>query len=560
MNETDYSLETLLKKVKEHSPLSDMEKITKAYYFSEKAHEGQKRRSGEPYFIHPVTVAGILAELGMDTDSIVAGLLHDCLEDTNVTYVNIEKEFGRPVADLVNGVTRLGKIVYSSKEEAQMEDLRKMFIAMAKDIRVIIIKLADRLHNARTFQYLPENKQREKSLETMDIYAPLAHRLGIQNIKAELEDICIKYLDPVGYKEIMDQMQDKSQQYEDFLQRVQARIKEKLKSVGIQCEIKARVKHVYSIYRKMYTQNLNLSELYDICAVRVIVDELADCYNVLGFIHDLYRPVPGRFKDYISTPKPNGYQSLHTVVIGREGIPFEVQIRTKEMDRTAEYGVAAHWKYKDGLKGKQNEETFAWIRQLLESQQDTQAEDFIQNIKVDLFSDEVFVFTPKGDVINLPQGATPIDFAYAIHSAVGNRMVGAKVNGRLVPIDYELKNGEIVEVVTSKETNGPRRDWLQLAKTAEARNKIKQWFKKERREENIEQGRAALERELKLEMLWNDFQREEVYGPVLKRFSFRTVDDLYAGIGYGGVTCAKGGSTGCGKKWRSSAGRKTKKT
>ena len=539
MNETDYSLETLLKKVKEHSPLSDMEKITKAYYFSEKAHEGQKRRSGEPYFIHPVTVAGILAELGMDTDSIVAGLLHDCLEDTNVTYVNIEKEFGRPVADLVNGVTRLGKIVYSSKEEAQMEDLRKMFIAMAKDIRVIIIKLADRLHNARTFQYLPENKQREKSLETMDIYAPLAHRLGIQNIKAELEDICIKYLDPVGYKEIMDQMQDKSQQYEDFLQRVQARIKEKLKSVGIQCEIKARVKHVYSIYRKMYTQNLNLSELYDICAVRVIVDELADCYNVLGFIHDLYRPVPGRFKDYISTPKPNGYQSLHTVVIGREGIPFEVQIRTKEMDRTAEYGVAAHWKYKDGLKGKQNEETFAWIRQLLESQQDTQAEDFIQNIKVDLFSDEVFVFTPKGDVINLPQGATPIDFAYAIHSAVGNRMVGAKVNGRLVPIDYELKNGEIVEVVTSKETNGPRRDWLQLAKTAEARNKIKQWFKKERREENIEQGRAALERELKLEMLWNDFQREEVYGPVLKRFSFRTVDDLYAGIGYGGVTCAK---------------------
>ena len=539
MNETDYSLETLLKKVKEHSPLSDMEKITKAYYFSEKAHEGQKRRSGEPYFIHPVTVAGILAELGMDTDSIVAGLLHDCLEDTNVTYVNIEKEFGRPVADLVNGVTRLGKIVYSSKEEAQMEDLRKMFIAMAKDIRVIIIKLADRLHNARTFQYLPENKQREKSLETMDIYAPLAHRLGIQNIKAELEDICIKYLDPVGYKEIMDQMQDKSQQYEDFLQRVQARIKEKLKSVGIQCEIKARVKHVYSIYRKMYTQNLNLSELYDICAVRVIVDELADCYNVLGFIHDLYRPVPGRFTDYISTPKPNGYQSLHTVVIGREGIPFEVQIRTKEMDRTAEYGVAAHWKYKDGLKGKQNEETFAWIRQLLESQQDTQAEDFIQNIKVDLFSDEVFVFTPKGDVINLPQGATPIDFAYAIHSAVGNRMVGAKVNGRLVPIDYELKNGEIVEVVTSKETNGPRRDWLQLAKTAEARNKIKQWFKKERREENIEQGRAALERELKLEMLWNDFQREEVYGPVLKRFSFRTVDDLYAGIGYGGVTCAK---------------------
>ena len=539
LGQVDYSLETLLKKVKEHSPLSDMEKITKAYHFSEKAHEGQKRRSGEPYFIHPVTVAGILAELGMDTDSIVAGLLHDCLEDTSATYTTLEKEFGRSVADLVNGVTRLGKIVYSSKEEAQMEDLRKMFIAMARDIRVIIIKLADRLHNARTFQYLPEQKQRDKALETMEIYAPLAHRLGIQNIKWELEDISIKYLDPVGYGEIMSQMADKGQQYEDFLQGVKKRISEKLLSMGIPCEMKARVKHVYSIYRKMYTQNLNLSEIYDICAVRVIVEELADCYNVLGFIHDLYRPVPGRFKDYISTPKPNGYQSLHTVVIGREGIPFEVQIRTREMDRTAEYGVAAHWKYKDGLKGKQNEETFAWIRQLLESQQDTQAEDFIQNIKVDLFSDEVFVFTPKGDVINLPAGATPIDFAYAIHSAVGNRMVGAKVNGRLVPIDYELKNGEIVEAVTSKETAGPKRDWLQIAKTAEARNKIKQWFKKERREENIQQGQAALDRELKLTMLYNDFQREEVYGPVLRRFNFAEKDDLYASIGYGGVSCAK---------------------
>ncbi len=539
LGQADYSLETLLKKVKEHSPLSDMEKITKAYHFSEKAHEGQKRRSGEPYFIHPVTVAGILAELGMDTDSIVAGLLHDCLEDTSATYTTLEKEFGRSVADLVNGVTRLGKIVYSSKEEAQMEDLRKMFIAMARDIRVIIIKLADRLHNARTFQYLSEQKQRDKALETMEIYAPLAHRLGIQNIKWELEDISIKYLDPVGYGEIMSQMADNGQQYEDFLQGVKKRISEKLLSMGIPCEMKARVKHVYSIYRKMYTQNLNLSEIYDICAVRVIVEELADCYNVLGFIHDLYRPVPGRFKDYISTPKPNGYQSLHTVVIGREGIPFEVQIRTREMDRTAEYGVAAHWKYKDGLKGKQNEETFAWIRQLLESQQDTQAEDFIQNIKVDLFSDEVFVFTPKGDVINLPAGATPIDFAYAIHSAVGNRMVGAKVNGRLVPIDYELKNGEIVEAVTSKETAGPKRDWLQIAKTAEARNKIKQWFKKERREENIQQGQAALDRELKLTLLYNDFQREEVYGPVLRRFNFAAKDDLYASIGYGGVSCAK---------------------
>ncbi len=538
-DKTDYSLETLLAKVKEHSPLSDIEKIEKAYYYAEAAHQGQKRRSGEPYFIHPVTVAGILAELGMDTDSIVSGLLHDVLEDTEATYAMVEKEFGRSVADLVNGVTRLGKIAYSSKEESQMEDLRKMFIAMARDIRVIIIKLADRLHNARTFRFLSEQKARDKSLETMEIYAPLAHRLGIDSIKCELEDICIQYLDPVGYGYIMEEMAGKTDEYEEFLQRVQLRISEKLQSAGIACEMKARVKHVYSIYRKMYIQNLNFSEMYDICAVRVIVEKLTDCYNVLGFVHDLYRPIPGRFKDYISNPKPNGYQSLHTVAIGREGIPFEAQIRTQEMDQTAEYGVAAHWKYKDGLKGKQNEQTFAWIRQLLESQQDTQAEDFIKNIKVDLFSEEVFVFTPKGDVINLPMGATPIDFAYAIHSAVGNRMTGAKVNGRLVPIDYELKTGEIVEVLTSKETNGPGRDWLNLAKTAEARNKIKQWFKKERREENIQQGQAALERELKIALLYNDFQKEEVYGPVIHRFNFNTREDLYASIGYGGVSCSK---------------------
>ena len=540
LGQVDYSLETLLKKVKEHSPLSDMEKITKAYHFSEKAHEGQKRRSGEPYFIHPVTVAGILAELGMDTDSIVAGLLHDCLEDTSATYTTLEKEFGRSVADLVNGVTRLGKIVYSSKEEAQMEDLRKMFIAMARDIRVIIIKLADRLHNARTFQYLPEQKQRDKALETMEIYAPLAHRLGIQNIKWELEDISIKYLDPVGYGEIMSQMADKGQQYEDFLQGVKKRISEKLLSMGIPCEMKARVKHVYSIYRKMYTQNLNLSEIYDICAVRVIVEELADCYNVLGFIHDLYRPVPGRFKDYISTPKPNGYQSLHTVVIGREGIPFEVQIRTREMDRTAEYGVAAHWKYKDGLKGKQNEETFAWIRQLLESQQDTQAEDFIQNIKVDLFSDEVFVFTPKGDVINLPAGATPIDFAYAIHSGVGNAMVGAKVNNRIASYDQQLCNGDIVEVLTSKTAKGPSRDWLNICKSNGARTKIKQWFKKEKREENIVHGKASFEGEMRRANVNPAvLQDAELLPGLLKKLAFECLDDMYAAIGYGGLTAAK---------------------
>ena len=541
LGQADYSLETLLKKVKEHSPLSDMEKITKAYHFSEKAHEGQKRRSGEPYFIHPVTVAGILAELGMDTDSIVAGLLHDCLEDTSATYTTLEKEFGRSVADLVNGVTRLGKIVYSSKEEAQMEDLRKMFIAMARDIRVIIIKLADRLHNARTFQYLSEQKQRDKALETMEIYAPLAHRLGIQNIKWELEDISIKYLDPVGYGEIMSQMADNGQQYEDFLQGVKKRISEKLLSMGIPCEMKARVKHVYSIYRKMYTQNLNLSEIYDICAVRVIVEELADCYNVLGFIHDLYRPVPGRFKDYISTPKPNGYQSLHTVVIGREGIPFEVQIRTRKMDEQAEYGVAAHWKYKEGLDGHDKlDERLAWVSQLLENQRVSEdSGNLLHDLKSDLLPEEVFAFTPKGDVINLPTGATCIDFAYAIHSAVGNRMVGCKVNNRMVPIDHVVSTGEIIEVILGPADKGPSRDWLKIVRTSEAKSKIRNWFKKMRREENIQEGRDTLARELRREMIFiPDDELDEFIGSCCRRLRQNNAEELYAAIGYGGITIA----------------------
>ena len=539
INEIDQSIFDKVEKIKSHHSPEDAQKIEKAFRYALQSHGDQRRRSGEPYIVHPVETAVILDDLGLDVESIVAGLLHDCIEDTPATSQVIEKEFGASVAALVEGVTKLGKIVYSSKEEEQMEDLRKMFIAMAKDIRVIIIKLADRLHNARTFQYLPPQKQREKALETMEIYAPMAHRLGMQSVKWELEDLSLKYLDPVGYAEITNYLDERHVAYSKFLDNVQTTIVQRMEQAGIKCRIKGRLKHVYSLYRKMYGQNLTFSEIYDICAVRVIVQELADCYNVLGIIHDIYRPVPGRFKDYISTPKPNGYQSLHTVVIGHEGIPFEVQIRTEDMDQSAEYGIAAHWKYKDGLSGKQKEEAFAWVRQLLESQQDSDAEDFIKNIKVDLFADEVFVFTPKGNVINLPQGANPIDFAYAIHSAVGNRMVGAKVNGRIVPIDYVLKSGEIVDIITSKTTNGPKRDWLKMVKTSEARTKIKQWFKKECREENIEQGKADLERELRTALLYDDFQQEEVSSAVLKRLNFPTLDDLYAAIGYGGVTVSR---------------------
>ena len=492
--------------------------------------------------MHPVAVACIIDQMGLDAESVMAGLLHDTVEDTPVTREDIAREFGAPVAMLVDGVTKLTKMEhtsYSTKEEQQMEDLRKMFIAMAKDIRVIMIKLADRLHNMRTIQYQKVQKQRDISVETMEIYAPLAHRLGMQGVKWELEDRSLKILDPVGYKEISDFLEDKSHGFAAFLEETKKRIQEKLEQAGIACQVKARLKSVYSIYRKLYGQNLSFAELYDICATRVIVKELTDCYNVLGLIHDLYKPVPGRFKDYISTPKPNGYQSLHTVVIGSEGIPFEVQIRTEEMDHRAEYGIAAHWKYKDGLKGSQKEEAFAWVRQLIETQQDTDASDFIKNIKTDLFADEVYVFTPRGDVINLPQGATPIDFAYAIHSAVGNRMTGAKVNGRIVPIDYQLKSGEIVDVITSKTAAGPKRDWMQIVKTNGARTKIKQWFKKERRDENIEQGKAALDRELRANLLYDAFQQPELQSLILKRLEMPDLTELYASLGYGGIAMSR---------------------
>ena len=523
-------------------PAEDEARILKAYQYAYKHHDGQLRKSGEPYIMHPVAVAVNIEKMGLDAESIMAGLLHDTIEDTEASYAEVSKEFGEVVAILVDGVTKLTKMEhtsYSTKEEQQMEDLRKMFVAMAKDIRVIMIKLADRLHNMRTIQFQREQKQRDISVETMEIYAPLAHRLGIQNVKWELEDRSLKILDPIGYQEISDYLEEQNHGFADFLEETKARIIEKLAQVGIECQVKARLKSVYSIYRKLYGQNLRFSELYDICATRVIVKNLTDCYNVLGLIHDLYKPVPGRFKDYISTPKPKGYQSLHTVVIGTEGIPFEVQIRTEEMDHQAEYGIAAHWKYKNGLRGSQKEATFAWVRQLIETQQDSDATDFIKNVKTDLFADEVYVFTPRGDVINLPVGATPIDFAYAIHSAVGNRMTGAKVNGRIVPIDCELHSGEIVDVITSKNSTGPKRDWMQIVKTNGARTKIKQWFKKERREENIEQGKDVLERELRANLVYDHFQHAEMQELICSRMNVPNLEELYAGIGYGGVALSR---------------------
>ncbi len=532
-------IDFLIDRVRKQNPSADVEKIRLAYECAAAAHEGQKRKNGDPYIIHPVSVAEIIVEMGLDTDSICAGLLHDCMEDTDFQYDQIQEKFGTSVADLVDGVTRLGRLHYS-KEQEQMEDLRKMLIAMAKDIRVILIKLADRLHNMRTIQFMKEEKQRSKSLETMEIYAPIAHRLGMQKIKWELEDLSLQRLDPVGYKEIVEGLARQQNENEEMLERIKQTISKKLDDSGIKNSISARVKHIYSIYRKMYAQNKSIDEIYDICAVRVIVESVADCYNVLGYVHDLYKPIPGRFKDYISTPKPNGYRSLHTTVIGRSGVPFEVQIRTEEMHKMAEYGVAAHWKYKQGIDKNSSEETYAWIRQLLESQQDTEAEDFIKAIKVDLFSDEVFVFTPKGDVVNMPAGATPIDFAYGIHSAVGNRMTGCKINGHIAPIDYTLQNGDIVEVITSKETHGPKRDWLKMIKTSEARNKIKQWFKKECREENIEQGREELDRELRSSLLYSHFmEKPEIQENVLKKFGYPSLQELYAAIGYGGITVTK---------------------
>ena len=520
-------------------PGADMELIDRAVDYAREKHKEQIRKDGSPYIIHPLAVAEIVSEMGLDTDAILGALLHDCIEDTDTTFEDIAQHFGETVAELVDGVTKLTRADFSTKEEAQMENLRKMFMAMSKDIRVVLIKIADRLHNMRTMQYQSPEKQIKKCRETMDIYAPLAHRLGMQKLKWELEDTALQYLEPVYYETIMNHLNAHKEQDEAFMHTIQERITTRLAAVGIHNTTYGRIKHVYSIFRKMHTQSKTMEELYDVYAFRVIVDSIPDCYNVLGHIHDLFNLVPGRFKDYISTPKPNMYQSLHTTVIGSQGIPFEVQIRTWDMHETAEYGIAAHWKYKQGT-GNGNEKDFEWVRRLLESQQTTDAEDYVQSLKIDMFDDEVFVFTPKGRIVSLPAGSTPIDFAYAIHSGVGNAMVGAKVNSRIVNIDSKLKNGDIIEVLTSKNAKGPSRDWLNICKSNQARTKIKQWFKKEKREENVAHGRSSFESEMRRLGLPLPITVDPEVGPqLLKKLSFDTWEDMYAAIGYGGLTAVK---------------------
>ncbi len=533
--------ELLEKTVRGYNPAADFAQIRAAFDYANRCHEGQKRKSGEPYIIHPLAVAQIVAEeLKLDSESIEAALLHDVIEDTPATHEEVARLFSPTIADLVEGVSKLTRIQYATKEDEQMENLRKMLIAMSKDIRVILIKISDRLHNMRTMEYQSPAKQKQKSLETMEIYAPIAHRLGMQRIKWELEDLSLKYLDPIGYDEIVSKLEAKKPEYEAFMKRTQIQIDQRLSEMGIHHIAYGRMKHPYSIYRKMFSQNKSLDEIFDLFAFRVVVDTVGDCYNVLGVIHDLYKPILGRFKDYIGTPKPNGYQSLHTTVMGNDGYPFEVQIRTKEMHEIAEYGVAAHWKYKQNGQGAGTEGRYEWVRRLLENQEGADAEDYIHSLKVDMFADEVFVFTPNGDVQNLPAGACPIDFAYAIHSAVGNHMVGAKVNGRIVTFDHVLKNGDIVEIMTSKAAKGPSRDWMKIAKSSEARSKIRQWFKKEKRDENIANGRSAFDAELRhCGLSMKDVTDPELLPTLLKKVAYPNLDDMYAAIGYGGFTAQK---------------------
>ena len=518
----------------------NMDMIEKAYRMANEAHKDARRRSGEPYICHPLAVARLVLDLGMDTESIAASLLHDVVEDTPITIDEVKSAFGAEVALLVDGVTKLTKIQFSSIEEQQAENLRKMLLAMSQDVRVMIIKLCDRLHNMRTGDAWPEQKRRDKARETMEVYAPIANRLGILNIKEELEDRSLHYLDPVGYEEISKLLSERSG--EEFLAGVSALIEKRLEESGIHgAAMKRRVKSIYGIYRKMFVQNKSFDEIYDVYAVRIILDTITECYSALGLIHDMYHPLPNRFKDYISTPKPNGYQSLHTTVIGHEGIPFEVQIRTRQMDEQAEYGVAAHWKYKEGLGGHDKlDERLAWVRQLLENQRVSEdSGNLLHDLKSDLLPEEVFAFTPKGDVINLPAGATCIDFAYAIHSAVGNRMVGCKVNNRMVPIDHVVATGEIIEVILGPADKGPSRDWLKIVKTSEAKSKIRNWFKKMRRDENIAEGRDALAKELRREgILIPDDELDEFVGGCCRRMRQNSAEDLYAAIGYGGITIA----------------------
>lgn len=535
------TLHTLKERIKSYNPTANLELVDRAYEFAQKAHDGQHRISGEMYIFHPLEVAIILADLELDTITIAAGLLHDVVEDTEYTLEDINREFGDEIALLVDGVTKLGKLEFKTKEEQQAENLRKMFLAMAKDIRVILIKLADRLHNMRTLKYLPVEKQKEIAIETLEIFAPLAHRLGISKIKWELEDLAFRYLEPERYYELVEKVAKKRREREEHINKMIAILEKKLEAAGIKAEIQGRPKHFYSIYKKMKEQNKSFEQIYDLTAVRIIVSSVRDCYAALGVVHTLWKPIPGRFKDYIAMPKPNMYQSLHTTVIDSSGEPLEIQIRTYEMHKTAEYGIAAHWRYKEGNKSDDFDKKLSWLREILDWQRDLRdAKEFMESLKIDLFSDEVYVFTPKGDVINLPAGSCPIDFAYRIHTDIGNRCIGAKVNGKIVPLDYKLKNGDIVEIITSAHSNGPSRDWLQFVKSTQAKNKIRQWFKKERREENINRGKEMLEKEAKRQG-YDIYQliNQDFMDNLLKKLSFQNIDDLFASVGYGGISATQ---------------------
>jgi GTP pyrophosphokinase len=543
--ETIYTIDILIQKILDGEKQYDLSKIISAYEFAENAHRGQTRSSGAPYITHPLAVAFILLELGMDTDTICSAILHDVVEDTGATLEELKKRFGQDVAMLVDGVTKLGKIPLFTKEEQQAENVRKILLAMSQDIRVIIIKLCDRLHNMRTLSHRPPEKQLATALETMNIYAPIAHRLGIRAVKEELEDLAFRYLDPFAYDEIESLLEKRKEEREAFIESIKERIAVRLEGAGFSQnpQIDGRVKSIYGIYKKMYINKRDFDEIYDKYAVRIIVSTVIECYNALGIIHDMFRPIPNRFKDYISTPKPNMYQSLHTTVIGREGIPFEVQIRTWDMHFTAEYGIAAHWKYKEGVRGKDKlDSRLAWIRQIIEAQQETDdVEEIVRTIKSDLAPEDVFAFTPKGDMISLPMGSTVIDFAYAIHTQVGHKMVGAKVDGKLQSLDYKIHTGEIVEIITSKDPNhGPNRAWLEIAKTNEAKAKIRAWFKKECREENIVKGKQDLEREFRRNQIRiPEDDLEHFLADDMKRHHCETLDDYYAAIGYGGIVLSK---------------------
>ena len=541
----DFTIEMIIQKILTDDKQYDLSKIISAYEFAAKAHEGQKRSSGQAYIIHPLAVAYTLLELGMDTDTICAALLHDVVEDTPATLDDLKKRFGQDVAMLVDGVTKLSKIPVFTKEEQQAENIRKILLAMSQDIRVMIIKLCDRLHNMRTLKYRPHDKQRNTALETMNIYAPIAHRLGIRAVKEELEDLAFHYLDPYAYSEIENILENKKEEREAFIEIIKSRIAQRFKSEEFTepPQIDGRVKSIYGIYKKIFLHHKNIDEIYDKYAVRIIVTTIAECYNVLGLIHDMFRPLPNRFKDYISTPKSNMYQSLHTTVLGTEGIPFEVQIRTWDMHETAEYGIAAHWKYKEGIKGKDKmEQRLAWVRQVIEAQQTSDdVEEIVRIIKTDLAPEDIVVMTPRGKSVDLPVNSTVIDFAYRIHTEIGHRTVGAKVDGRIVPLDYKLQTGQICEILTSKDPEkGPNRAWLNIVKTNEARSKIRSWFKKERREENIIEGKAALEREFKRHRInLSESDYEEFLADDFKRHNCETLNDFYASVGYGGILLSK---------------------